>query len=41
MEGLFRKEALRMETIFSSMQTVVPSHLVDSDAHDFKGLAKK
>jgi len=41
MEGLIRKEALRMEIIFFSMQTVVPSHLADSDAYDFKGLAKQ
>jgi tRNA 2-thiocytidine biosynthesis protein TtcA len=31
----------RIESIFSSMQTVVSSHLVDRDVFDFKGLAKK
>jgi tRNA 2-thiocytidine biosynthesis protein TtcA len=31
----------RIESIFSSMQTVVPSHLADMDVFDFKGLAKK
>jgi len=31
----------RIETIFSSMQTVVPSHLADSDAYDFKGIVSK
>ncbi|MFT5426759.1 MAG: tRNA 2-thiocytidine biosynthesis protein TtcA [Gammaproteobacteria bacterium] len=31
----------RIETIFSSMQTVVPSHLADIDAFDFKGLVNK
>jgi len=28
----------RIETIFSSMQTVIPSHLADTDAYDFKGI---
>jgi len=31
----------RIETIFSSMQTVVPSHLADNDAYDFKGIVSK
>jgi len=31
----------RIETIFSSMQTIVPSHLADSDTYDFKGIASK
>jgi tRNA 2-thiocytidine biosynthesis protein TtcA len=31
----------RIETIFSSMQTVVPSHLADIDSFDFKGLVNK
>ncbi len=31
----------RIETIFSSMQTIVPSHLADSDAYDFKGIVSK
>lgn len=31
----------RIETIFSSMQTIVPSHLADIDAFDFKGLVNK
>jgi tRNA 2-thiocytidine biosynthesis protein TtcA len=31
----------RIETIFSSMQTIVPSHLVDTDTYDFKGLVSK
>jgi len=30
----------RIESIFASMQTVVPSHLADMDVFDFKGLAK-
>ncbi len=33
-------DSYTMLDIFSSMQTVVPSHLADSDAYDFKGLAK-
>ena len=36
-----KKHPGRIETIFSSMQTVVPSHLADSDAFDFKGLVSK
>ena len=31
----------RIETIFSSMQTLVPSHLADNDAYDFKGIVSK
>ncbi len=31
----------RIETIFSSIQTIVPSHLADIDAFDFKGLINK
>jgi len=31
----------RIETIFSSMQTIVPSHLADSDTYDFKGIVSK
>jgi len=31
----------RIETIFSSMQTVVPSHLADSDTYNFKGIVSK
>jgi len=31
----------RIETIFSSMQTIVPSHLADSDTYDFKGIVNK
>lgn len=31
----------RIETIFSSMQTVVPSHLADNDSYDFKGIVSK
>ena len=31
----------RIETIFSSMQTIVPSHLADNDAYDFKGIVSK
>ncbi len=31
----------RIENIFSSMQTIVPSHLADIDAFDFKGLPIK
>jgi tRNA 2-thiocytidine biosynthesis protein TtcA len=28
----------RLETMFSALQNVVPSHLVDGTRHDFKGL---
>ena len=31
----------RIETIFSSMQTVVPSHLADIDAYNFKKIVSK
>ncbi len=31
----------RIETIFSSMQTIIPSHLADSDTYDFKGIVSK
>jgi tRNA 2-thiocytidine biosynthesis protein TtcA len=31
----------RIETIFSSMQTVVPSHLADIDAYNFNNLVSK
>ncbi len=31
----------RIETIFSSMQTVIPSHLADYDGYDFKGIVSK
>lgn len=31
----------RIETIFSSMQNVVPSHLLDSELYDFKGIVSK
>jgi len=31
----------RIETIFSSMQTIVPSHLADSDTYDFKSIIRK
>ncbi len=31
----------RIETIFSSMQTIVPSHLADTDTYDFKGIVSK
>ncbi len=31
----------RIETIFSSMQTVVPSHLADGYMYDFKGIVSK
>ena len=31
----------RKETIFSSLQTIVPSHLLDSDAFNFSDLQKK
>lgn len=31
----------RIETIFSSIQTVVPSHLADGDMYDFKGIVSK
>jgi tRNA 2-thiocytidine biosynthesis protein TtcA len=36
-----KKHPGRIETIFSSMQTIVPSHLADIDAFDFKGLVNK
>ena len=31
----------RIETIFSSMQTVIPSHLADNDMYDFIGIVSK
>ena len=31
----------RIETIFSSMQTIVPSNLTDTDFYDFKGIVSK
>jgi len=31
----------RIESIFSSLQNIVPSHLADNDLFDFKGLGSK
>lgn len=35
-----RKHPGRIETIFSSVQNIVPSHLADTDRYDFKSLTK-
>ena len=36
-----KKHPNRIETIFSSIQTIVPSHLADTDTYDFKALIGK
>ena len=36
-----RKYPGRIESIFSSLQNIVPSHLADGDKFDFKGLGKR
>ena len=38
MRDLFASDPGRAETMFTALQNVVPSHLMDSKLHDFKNL---